>query len=147
MRQCSTFRILFCFLAILFVAGGLLARPALAQDDSTATQDTATTPDSGSEDSKTQTDTSSDDATSASAPESDSGDQANPEQPRNLVQKFNDALEPVNDLFGDMNGHIESVVFCPIPLAPQPEKPKDDTDDAVEDETNSGDSEPEPEEE
>lgn len=47
------------------------------------------------------------------------------EAEKSLVQKFNDALQPVDDTFKTLNGHIGSVIFFPIPLAPKPaaEKP------------------------
>ncbi|APZ92148.1 alanine/glycine:cation symporter family protein [Fuerstiella marisgermanici] len=40
------------------------------------------------------------------------------EDSRGLVQRFNDALEPVNEWFGNMNGHIASVIFFPVPVGP-----------------------------
>ncbi|MCA9085985.1 MAG: amino acid carrier protein, partial [Planctomycetaceae bacterium] len=33
-----------------------------------------------------------------------------------LVNKFNRAMEPVNEKFGQMNGYIESVIFYPVPM-------------------------------
>ena len=35
---------------------------------------------------------------------------------RGLVQQFNDALEPVDEFFGDANGYIATVIFYPVPL-------------------------------
>lgn len=35
---------------------------------------------------------------------------------RGLVQKFNDALEPVDSFFGTVNGYIATVIFYPVPL-------------------------------
>lgn len=46
---------------------------------------------------------------------------------RGIIQQFNDSMEPVNEFFGDVNGHIASVLFFPVPLsskeqpAPAPE--------------------------
>lgn len=48
---------------------------------------------------------------------------AQDEAPRNLIQQFNDAMEPVNEFFGKANGHIASVLFFPIPLAPKDAPP------------------------
>lgn len=39
------------------------------------------------------------------------------EAPRGVIQQFNDAMEPVNEFFGDVNGHIASVLFFPVPLS------------------------------
>jgi AGCS family alanine or glycine:cation symporter len=46
-------------------------------------------------------------------------EQPDADAPRNMIQRFNDAMEPVNEVFGDMNGHIASVLFFPIPVSPK----------------------------
>ncbi|MEQ9408720.1 MAG: alanine/glycine:cation symporter family protein [Fuerstiella sp.] len=53
--------------------------------------------------------------TEAATPEPESS-ATEAQESESLVDRFNAALEPINELFGQLNGYIASVIFYPIPL-------------------------------
>lgn len=107
------FPVVFCMTALLTFGGIAPQLWAQAADNESAASESADADSITDSDSKEIAKDTADGTTEDIEPAS--AKDANP-APKGVVQKFNDAMKPVDEKFGQMNGAIASVIFYPIPL-------------------------------